>query len=168
MTVAGTRVILVNHLGQLLAASPFDTINGLPVHALVVHAVVVLLPLSAIGAIIIAFVPRWSERFGVLVWIGAFVSTGAAFVAEESGEQLAKRVGFPPVHAELGEQVKYFAFALFVVTLVLWFYDRRTNPRGVLGKIIAAVVILCALAAIVSAFRTGESGAQAVWQSVIK
>ena len=35
----------------------FDTILGLPVHALVVHAVVVLVPLAAFGLIAIALVP---------------------------------------------------------------------------------------------------------------
>jgi hypothetical protein len=32
----------------------FDTIGGLPIHALVVHAVIVLLPLASLGAIAIA------------------------------------------------------------------------------------------------------------------
>ena len=35
----------------------FDLINGLPVHPLVVHAVVVLLPLAVIGTIAIAVSP---------------------------------------------------------------------------------------------------------------
>lgn len=146
----------------------FDTINGLPLHPLVVHVVVVLLPLSALGAIVIAFVPRWSVRFGVLVWIGSLVSVGAALVAEESGEALAARVGLPAVHAELGEQVKYFAAALFVTALVLWFLDRRTAPRTLLMKIIAGVVVIAAVAAVWATFRAGDSGAQAVWQFVMR
>ena len=37
----------------------FDTVLGLPVHALVVHGVVVLLPLMAIITAVVACVPRW-------------------------------------------------------------------------------------------------------------
>jgi len=39
------------------------TINGLPLHPLLVHAVVVLLPLAAVGSIIIAVVPKWRRRY---------------------------------------------------------------------------------------------------------
>ena len=47
----------------------FDTILGLPVHALVVHVVVVLVPLAAVGLIAVAVRPqpgdaptsRWSS-----------------------------------------------------------------------------------------------------------
>ncbi len=146
----------------------FDTVNGLPTHVLVVHVVVVLLPLSALGAIAISIVPRWSARFGVLVWVGALISTGTAFLAEKSGEQLALRVGLPVEHAQLGEQVKFFAFGLFVLTLILWLYDRRHDYRGVLMKIVAVAVALAALAAIISAVRAGDSGAQAVWRTIIE
>ncbi len=147
---------------------PFDTINGLPTHVLVVHVVVVLLPLAALGALAIAAVPRWSARFGVLVWVGALVATGASFVAEESGEKLAARVGLPVEHAEIGEQVKFFAFALFVVTLVLWFYDRSHDRRALSVKILAGVVAVVALAAIWWAVRAGDTGAAAVWETVIQ
>jgi hypothetical protein len=146
----------------------FDTVNGLPTHVLVVHIVVVFLPLSALGALAIAAVSRWSARFGPLVWAGALISTGASFVAEESGEKLAARVGMPVVHAQLGEQVKYFAFALFVLTFILWVYDRGHDYRSLLVKILAVVVAIAAVAAIWSAVRAGDSGVESVWRSVIQ
>jgi len=156
----GARVGVVEQL--------FDTVNGLPTHILVIHVVVVLLPLSALGALVIAAVPRWSAKFGPLVWVGALVSTGASFVAEESGEKLATRVGLPIEHAQQGEQVKYFAFALFVLTLVLWIYDRRHDYRRLLMKIVAIAVAIAAVAAIWSAVRAGDSGAAAVWRTIIE
>jgi len=51
--------------------SVFDTIAGLPIHPLVVHAVVMLLPLSAIGLIACVLRPAWRQRFGILVVLGA-------------------------------------------------------------------------------------------------
>lgn len=53
-------------------AGPFDTTNGLPVHVLVVHVVVVLLPLCGLGAIVIAIIPASSQRLNSTVdsWSG--------------------------------------------------------------------------------------------------
>lgn len=146
----------------------FDTINGLPVHVLIVHVVVVLLPLSAIGAIIVACIPRWSRRFGVLVWIGALISLVAAFVAQESGEQLAQRVGVPMQHMDAGMQVKFYAAGLLVVTFILWLLDRKAQKRSPIAAIVAVLCVIAALAAIWGTFRAGDSGSQAVWEMVIK
>jgi hypothetical protein len=43
----------------------FDAIAGLPVHPLVVHFAVVLLPLAALGLIVLVIVPSWADRFGL-------------------------------------------------------------------------------------------------------
>ena len=42
-----------------------DTVLGLPLHPLVVHAVVVLLPLVALGVMALAVVPRWRARLAL-------------------------------------------------------------------------------------------------------
>ncbi|MCW2828706.1 MAG: hypothetical protein JWQ67_2322, partial [Marmoricola sp.] len=44
----------------------FDTFNGIPLHPLVVHAVVVLLPLAILGTIAIAVRPGWRGKYGPL------------------------------------------------------------------------------------------------------
>ncbi|MGI8613083.1 MAG: hypothetical protein ACR2KL_03925, partial [Nocardioidaceae bacterium] len=65
----------------------FNTINGLPVHALAVHAVVVLVPLSALLGVLFV-VPRlrsWSRLPLPLVALAAVVAT---FVARQSGQAL--------------------------------------------------------------------------------
>jgi hypothetical protein len=152
----------------LQASGPFDTFTGLPVHALVVHAVVVLVPLTAVGAIAIALVPRWSVRFGVLVPLLALASTVASVVAQKSGEQLAQRVGVPAVHSELGAGVKWWAAALLVVTTALWWADRHRDGRRSTGvKVLAGLVVIVALGATGWVVRTGDSGARAVWEPVI-
>ena len=70
----------------------FDYIFGLPMHALIVHAVVVLVPLSALVAIAFAVRPEWRHVLRWPVAIGGVVSGVTAFVAAESGEQLQRRV----------------------------------------------------------------------------
>jgi hypothetical protein len=86
--------------------SLFDTIGGLPVHSLVVHAVVVLVPLVALGAILMAFWPSFSRRFGTLIVVVAAGAAAATVVAKESGEQLAGRVGSPEPHVDLGSRMR--------------------------------------------------------------
>ena len=70
----------------------FDFIFGLPMHALVIHAVVVFVPLSTLCTIAYVARPSWRS---VLRWptaVGALISGGSAFVAAESGERLLVRV----------------------------------------------------------------------------
>lgn len=155
----------------VLAASPFDTFLGLPVHALVVHVVVVLLPLTAIGAILIAARNDWSKRFGIVVVVLAFVATGAAFVSKESGEKLAARVGLPQEHAELGDVMPWVALGFFVVVTVFWLFDRgvpggRRRPGWL--RAFAVAVVLVSLFAIYWTFQVGHTGAEAVWNPILQ
>ena len=50
-------------------------INGLPLHPLVVHAAVVLIPLTGLLALVMVLIPRFSYRFGPLIlvlgWLAA-------------------------------------------------------------------------------------------------
>lgn len=60
-----------------------------PLHPLIVHAAVVLLPLAAIGALVIVVWGRARERYGSLVAVGAIAAAGAVIGARLSGEVLA-------------------------------------------------------------------------------
>lgn len=146
----------------------FDTITGLPLHPLVVHAVVVLLPLTAVGAVLVAIKPEWNHRYGWLVLLGAFVSMGASFVAKESGEQLASRVGFPETHVSIGSRLPFVAVALLVVVAVLWARDRRSETRDGVGRLLAVLTVVVAVAAITAAVLAGHSGATAVWKPIVE
>ena len=65
----------------------FDTVQGLPVHALVVHGVVVLVPLAALGLIAIAVRPSWRKTYAPLVAILATVGLALVPVATKSGAE---------------------------------------------------------------------------------
>ena len=139
-----------------------DLIDGLPIHPLVVHAVVVLLPLAVLGTVVVALVPRWRRPYGPLVLAVAVVATALVPVATSSGEALEKRVGDPGEHAELGEQLIWFGIALLVVLVALLVLDRRATRRALVTGV-AVVAVLVALAAAVQVYRVGDSGARAVW-----
>lgn len=142
-----------------------DSIDGLPLHPLVVHAVVVLLPLAALGLIAISFVPRWSVRFGPLVWPIALVALISSFIADQSGRELGRQVGIPAVHMQAGEQVKFAAAGVLVFSLLIWLLDRRAtkSKRSVIEKILAALAIVISVVAIYLTIRAGDTGARSVW-----
>ena len=155
------------------SGGPFDLINGLPVHPLVVHAAVVLVPLTAIGVIVMAAWPRFSQRHGWLVVGTSLVALGSSFVAKESGEGLEERIGEPGFdHAELGDIMPIFAAALAVAVVVLWLIDRRAPgdgpaPRRGLRIVVAILAVLIAVANMFWVYRVGDSGAKSVWTGEI-
>jgi hypothetical protein len=157
----------------------FDLINGLPVHALVVHAVVVLLPLACLGTVAIALKPAWRERYGPLVVACAVLATVLIPVATSSGEALEHRVGNPGEHAEQGDQLIWFAIPLLLLAAVLVWLDRRARTAGhprdtpvdttggsthrTLTLAVAVLAVLASLATSVQVYRVGDSGARAAW-----
>jgi uncharacterized membrane protein len=147
----------------------FDLINGLPVHPLVVHAVVVLLPLAVLGTIAIAAKPAWRLRYGPLVVASAAVATVMLPVSTSSGEALQERVGSPGEHAELGDALIWFAIPLLVLAAALvWLEWRKTAGKPAIGPsvlptAVAGLAIVAALATGVQVYRVGDSGARAAW-----
>ena len=115
-----------------------DTLFGLPAHPFLVHIPVVLLPLAAIGVVLMAVRPAWYRSFRwVVLAIGA-VGTLAIVLAASAGEELGARiVGIQGAqaesgwehHAELGETARNIALVFFVAlaayVLVPWWLDRR-------------------------------------------
>jgi uncharacterized membrane protein len=147
----------------------FDLVNGLPIHPLVVHGVVVLLPLAVLGTIAIAVRPAWRLTYGPLVVICAAVATAMLPVATSSGEALEKHVGDPGDHAALGDQLIWFAIPLLVLALALVVLERRKvagKPAigpSALPMAVAGLAVVAALATGVQVYRVGDSGARAAW-----
>lgn len=149
----------------------FDLINGLPVHPLVVHAVVVLLPMAILGTFAIAFRSDWREKYGVLVASVAALATALIPVATSSGEALEEHVGNPGAHARLGDQLIWFALPLLLLVVTMVALDRRArrSEHGTgatpvrLTGVVAVLACAAALAAGVQVFRVGDSGARAAW-----
>jgi hypothetical protein len=150
----------------------FDTINGLPVHALVVHGVVVLLPLAILGTLAIAVRPAWRRPYGPLVVGAAAIATALIPVATKSGKALSTHVGRPSHHASLGNQLIWFALPLLVLVVALVVLDRRTaSPSGgpmTPVNVVAVLAVLAGVAAGIQVYRVGDSGARAAWESRIQ
>jgi uncharacterized membrane protein len=143
---------------------------GIPLHPLVVHAVVVLLPLSALGAIVLVLVPRWRKTFGPLVLVGLLVSAMSAFVAKETGQNLAAEIGITQQHEQWGDRLFPISVVLFVVFTAWWLWQRRaTEPgkRSALTMIGGILTVIVAVGAIGATVVTGHSGAEAAWSDVL-
>ena len=139
-----------------------ETIGGLPLHPLIVHATVVLLPLSALGLLILIAVPRWRRTYGWLVLIGLLLSFVAAVVSKESGENLAARIGISQTHADWGDRLAPIAGILLLAAAV-WYWRVRRGVTGALTVISAIVAALLAIGAIAVTVVVGHSGAEAAW-----
>ena len=147
------------------------TIWGLPAHALLVHAIVVLAPLTAVLEILCGFWPAARRRLVWLVLALAAVTTVLTPLTTEAGEWLLESGGEPrPIlleHAERGEWMIYFSVALLVVALalaVLHVLESRSDaPRKVATIVVAVVALLVGVSSTVTVVRIGHSGAETVW-----
>lgn len=140
----------------------FD-VFGLPLHPLVVHAVVVLLPLSAIGLIACVAVGRWRRHFAGLSVLGLVVGAGSAFVAAASGNALAAQVGTPTAHQAIGQVLPWVATATLALSAVWYFLQRGRDQQAPLTRGIGVLAAVAAAASVVVTVLVGHSGATAVW-----
>lgn len=154
------------------------TVAGLPLHPLVVHAVVVLLPLAALGAVAMALRAVWRPALGVPTLLVALGGVLAVPVATRSGWQLRSAMGddSPLVleHAARASALLPVA-VLFLALLAAAVVVERTALPAVRAAPWRArlVVVLAGSAAVVGTAVTGlvvwigHSGATAVWQGVL-
>ena len=150
-------------------------INGVPLHPLVVHAVVVLGPLAALAGLAYAFVPRWRWLLRWPLVVLAVVTAVTSVVAVQAGEALLDlRPELEPLvaeHQERGELLRTVAIGYAVVSLAaawaLGGVSALASGRGAretrFGIPVTAVLAIGALALLVLLFLAGDSGARAVW-----
>lgn len=141
------------------------TISGLPVHALVVHFAVVILPIAATALIAMIYMPKLKSKYSFITTIGVVLGSAAALVAKQSGEALAERIGNPAEHADYGSLLTYAAFVLMVLALV-WYRSSKGRRSRVVTPL-GHVTVLAAIAVLGLTFLTGHTGAQAVWEGKI-
>jgi ABC-type branched-subunit amino acid transport system permease subunit len=148
------------------------TIAGLPAHALLVHAIVVLAPLTALLEILCGFWPAARRRLVWLVLALALVTTALTPITTDAGEWLKGQRGsnVSPIlqeHADRGDWMIYFSVALLVVAVALavlhWLEGRSDKRRTVATALVAVVALLVGVSSIVTVYRIGDSGAQSVW-----
>lgn len=155
-------------------------VGGIPLHPLLVHAVVVLTPLAAAAVLLTQFWPVARRRLGVVTPLAALAVLALVPLTVRAGRELAATIGSPPsvlTHQHYGEMLLPWATALFVVAAGQWAWFRwRPVPAGDRGReagTARGVTLALALASAVVAVGTtwvlvlvGDSGARAVWGGV--
>ena len=148
------------------------TIAGIPAHALLVHGIVVLAPLTALLEILCAFWPSARRR---LVWLVLVLALGVTILTPlttSAGEWLYNREpqhsAILELHAQRGEWMIFFALGLLVVAVLQavqhWLESRSPDqPRKVFALVAAVLAVVVGLTAIVGVVRIGHSGTEAKW-----
>ena len=150
-------------------------LNGVPLHPLVVHAVVVLGPLAALTGLAYAAVPRWRWLLRWPLLVLAVLTAVTAFLATASGEDLLEsRPGLEQLveeHEERGELLRNVALGFVpVAVLAAWALGGASalasgrGARETRWQVpVAALLVAGSVALLVLLFLAGESGARAVW-----
>jgi len=163
-------------------AGVFDDFFGVPTHPLAVHAPVVLVPIAAVVAVVLAIKSDRRARVGWLMPAAVFVLVAMLFVAKESGESAkeAENVfGDIAQHEDLANATFVLAIIWFVLTLAVairdWMNGRghQVQPLSA-GAAVAShdtialvLAILAAVAAVITTIwlvRTGHAGAESRWK----
>jgi hypothetical protein len=169
------------------------TINGSPTHVLIVHAVAVLLPLSALAALVLVCVPATRRAFALTTVGVAFVACVCVPLAFFSGSALRHRLPDSALidrHVALAHQLLPVAavFGLSLAAFVAVDLLRRFRKGDVnrvesaalvrfpsirdysrrhrlmaLHRGAAALLIVMSVATAVAVVRAGDSGAKAAW-----
>lgn len=165
-----------------------DTISGIPSHPLFVHIPAILLPLAAVGVIVMVVKPAWKERYqwatlavGFVGMLGAILAASSGESLEEANEEAMAGMSGPrpwESHAEAGEMARNVSILFFVLlaafVLVPWFLRRRA-AKGAAGEapasagptwlapVLAGLVVIGAAASTYTVIDAGHSGAKAVW-----
>ena len=153
-------------------------IAGLPLHPLVVHAAVMLIPLTALLTIGLAVLPRWrwllrwpTAGASVLCIVLAYVATTSGRSLESSRPELARLVR---EHSARGDVLAKLTIVLAVVVIAAAFLlpgpsplvsgrGERVSRGSVVDKVLPALLVLAAVVVLVQVVLTGDSGARAVW-----
>ena len=147
------------------------TITGIPAHALLVHAIVVLAPLTALLEILCAIWPVARRRFVWLVLAFAAVTLALTPLTTSAGDWLFNQQSQPSdiliTHANRGQWMIFFSAGLLVVAIAVavlhWLENRSDKPRTVATVVVAIVALAVGVSSIVGVVRIGDSGAHAVW-----
>jgi uncharacterized membrane protein len=162
----------------------FEEFQGIPMHPLLVHAAVVLLPLQVAAGIAYAVLPRFRRYLGWFVAGVAVAAPLAAYIARLSGQALRDRLirngtsdagvlASIQEHNDFADLAMYSSIALGVLMLGLLILEMRrtraaTDGAGAGGLYIVMIVVMVLTIGAGGAtgyyvFQTGDTGAKMTW-----
>ncbi len=155
-----------------------DSLFGLPAHIFLVHIPVVLIPLGALGAVLMLW-PRLRSAIGwwvcgILVVAG--IATQLAITSGKSLRDYVHETSLVREHTRIGENIRPWLLFLFLALLGVMLIDaavrrRAERPEGrgrllqIAGIVLSALSIVFAAMSVYWVYRIGHSGSKAVWHS---
>ena len=143
---------------------------GLPLHPLIVHATVVMIPLAALTVLMSALWPRFRAWAGPLPAGISLIGLVLVPLSTSTGETLEKHVAPSALlekHTQLADGLLPWMIGLFAVSVVGYAIHWRSTHGHSMQKAVAVVVAVLAVVAVVGTTvqvaRIGHSGAKAAW-----
>jgi phosphoglycerol transferase MdoB-like AlkP superfamily enzyme len=151
------------------------SIDGLPAHVLLVHIPVVLIPVGAVGAVLMLW-PRWRSMIGwwicgLLVFAG--IATQLAISSGKSLEHYVRETNLVREHTHMGENIRPWLLLMFLALVGVMLVHRAVRKAGdspaewlrPLGVGLAAASLVFSTVSVYWVYRIGHSGSKAVWHS---
>lgn len=153
---------------------------GLPAHALVVHAAVVLVPLAAVALAAGGWRRDWRRAYSLPIAMIALAGAVFSVLGPQSGGPLERSVRtaatsqtgarvFFGEHPEQGNRAEFFAIVLAITCVGFWAIDRWSERFDLPKRAPKAAywaALLPAAASLLTMVAAGHSGAQLVWNDV--
>ena len=173
MAAVGGAEPASRYVPPMLALTSLD---GLPAHVFLVHIPVVLIPLGALGALLMLW-PRVRQMIGWWVCAILIVAGIATQLAIDSGKSLREYVRASALvrdHTRIGENIRPWLLLLFLALVGVMIIDRtlrqrpetpsQRDPLRIVGIALSALSIVFAGFSVYWIYRIGHSGSKAVWQ----
>ena len=156
-----------------------DSLFGLPAHPFLVHIPVVLIPLGAIGAVLMVW-PRLRHAIGwwvCAIVVVAGIVTQLAISSGQSLEEYVRESDLVREHTRIGENIRPWLLLMFLALLGVMLIDREMSrraarsegqPQGrdllkIAGIVLSALSIVFAAVSVYWVYRIGHTGSKAVW-----
>jgi uncharacterized membrane protein len=154
-----------------------DSLFGLPAHPFLVHIPVVLIPLGALGAVLMLS-SRLRQAIGwwvcgILVVAG--IATQLAISSGQSLKQYVRESDLVRAHTRIGENIRPWLLLMFLALLGVMLIDRAVHQRSerpegrdllqIAGVALSILSILFAGVSVYWIYRIGHSGSKAVWHN---
>jgi hypothetical protein len=152
-----------------------DTFQGLPVHTLIVHATVVVVPIAALTVVLAAVYPRFRTWIGWFPPVAAVASVALVQLTTMSGEKLFER--FERVdgvskdlehHKSLAGLLIWLVIPMAVVAVAGYLVHRRGDASKVVAAGVAVLAVASAGAVLVDLALIGHAGATSAWKPIVE
>jgi len=156
--------------------------NGLPLHPLFVHAVVMLIPVASIAAILGTLWPAARRKLGIVTPLLTLAAAASAAFTMQAGEYLQEHVTetkLVEAHTDGAEAVPPWVIFMVIAVWGQWYWFRLQAKRAAAGQApmlstplskattwaLAVLVIVASVGATTIIALVGDAGAKAVWDS---